>query len=132
MGNKHYVVCDNKCLVPAYSKEEIDGMIAIGSYTGNSSESQTINLGFKPRAVIISATKKNYVYDYRTQSSDNEGLITSEGFLVSYDNKGTGYSATNTLTDTGFVVNKPKNGTKTTDACGLNIANQKYSYIAFR
>lgn len=107
-------------------------MIKIGNYTGNSSESQTIDVGFKPTAVVVSAIKKDYVYDYRVQSLDNNGLITADGFNIGYETTGGWYSATNVLTDTGFTVNKPKKGTEKTDVCGLNISNQKYSYIAFR
>ena len=108
-------------------------MIKMGEYTGNSVESQTIELGFKPSAVYVSSTLKRYFEDGDGASRDDSGLITSDGLSVTYTYAGGSYSGNNTLTDTGFVVNKLKSSSgKLNEYYGLNETNRKYHYIAFR
>lgn len=127
----------NKALFDSIAVDIAEQTI-FGTYTGNSSESQNIELGFKPSLVIISAIAKGYVYSSGCLSRDNFGIIGPDGFEESY-NAGNSvyYSAEkHVLTDTGFTVNKLKRTydgeIQYSDACGLNMNGQVYNYIAFK
>lgn len=112
-------------------------MIKIGFYTGNSTESQTVEVGFKPSAVIICTTSKIYRGD-GSSPQENIGIIAENGLKETY--KGTNLvtytGQENILTDNGFTVHKLK---RTYDgeiqynsSMGFNIKGTIYTYIAFR
>lgn len=108
-----------------------DSFIKIGSYTGNTSLEQSINVGFKPSAVIVCETSTGYKASSNANKIDF-ALITKEGFNFSVSDY-YGYSYNNVLTDNGFKVGKPhRSNMDTYESAGLNRNGKKYVYVAFR
>ena len=86
-----------------------------GSYTGNGSSSyRTINLGFRPSAVLIGCSKATGV--------GNDPVFFSSGNVE-------GLYEEFRITDNGFEV---KDGVATSSNYWLNTNGQVYDYIVFR
>ena len=91
-----------------------------GSYTGNGG-TQTVDLGFKPRFLVISRgfDKGDYSADYALFSGTPEQIDSWMAKVVS-------------ITDTGFTVKMAAYNTSTCPQLWLNTSGRTYSYIAFR
>lgn len=91
-----------------------------GSYTGNGG-TQTVDLGFKPRFLVISRgfDKGDYSADYALFASTPEQIDSWMAKVVS-------------ITDTGFTVKMATYNTSTCPQLWLNTSGKTYSYIAFR
>ena len=91
-----------------------------GSYTGNGG-TQTVDLGFKPRFLVISRgfDKGNYSADYALFAGTPEQIDSWMAKVVS-------------ITDTGFTVKMATYNTSTCPQLWLNTSGKTYSYIAFR
>lgn len=91
-----------------------------GSYTGNGG-TQTVDLGFKPRFLVISRgfDKGDYSADYALFAGTPEQIDSWMAKVVS-------------ITDTGFTVKMAAYNTSTCPQLWLNTGGKTYSYIAFR
>ncbi len=91
-----------------------------GSYTGNGG-TQTVDLGFKPRFLVISRgfDKGDYSADYALFAGTPEQIDSWMAKVVS-------------ITDTGFTVKMAAYNTSTCPQLWLNTSGRTYSYIAFR
>lgn len=91
-----------------------------GSYTGNGG-TQTVDLGFKPRFLVISRgfDKGDYSADYTLFAGTPEQIDSWMAKVVS-------------ITDTGFTVKMATYNTSTCPQLWLNTSGKTYSYIAFR
>lgn len=91
-----------------------------GSYTGNGG-TQTVDLGFKPRFLVISRgfDKGDYSADYALFAGTPEQIDSWMAKVVS-------------ITDTGFTVKMATYNTSTCPQLWLNTSGRTYSYIAFR
>ena len=91
-----------------------------GSYTGNGG-TQTVDLGFKPRFLVISRgfDKGDYSADYALFAGTPEQIDSWMAKVVS-------------ITDTGFTVKMATYNTSTCPQLWLNTGGKTYSYIAFR
>ena len=91
-----------------------------GSYTGNGG-TQTVDLGFKPRFLVISRgfDKGDYSADYALFAGTPEQIASWMAKVVS-------------ITDTGFTVKMATYNTSTCPQLWLNTSGKTYSYIAFR
>lgn len=91
-----------------------------GSYTGNGG-TQTVDLGFKPRFLVISRgfDKGDYSADYALFAGTPEQIDSWMAKVVS-------------ITDTGFTVKMATYNTSTCPQLWLNTSGKTYSYIAFR
>ena len=94
-------------------KEASQPTYTVGNYTGNG-ESQTIELGFRPRFLIITA-----------QSSGNIGATAFLGYIAF--SAGTQASGVLSFGETGFTVTRMVQVYPAT-----NDSGKSYSYIAFR
>lgn len=98
----------------------INGGIVAGTYEGNytnSTQTQTINVGFKAKAIIILG--KNGVVGVGIDATNAIGIIINNtGYLVQ---RGDIYLLDIELTDSGFVLGRT-----------LNKNTEIYSYVAFR
>ena len=83
----------------------------IGSYTGNG-ETQTINLGFRPTALIVG---------YGGIITSNYNVFLTNGTVQPYEGE-------LTLTDSGFTVTAASDGR----TIQLNASGYVYDYIALR
>lgn len=86
-----------------------------GVYTGDGAESRTINLGFKPKAVLV-LYEGRVIWNY-----DVFGGLVFEGHPV----KSGTYTALEVASN-GFIVHTNGNG------CSTNDNNGEYHYIAFK
>lgn len=86
-----------------------------GVYTGDGAESRTINLGFKPKAVLV-LYEGRVIWNY-----DVYGGLVFEG----YPTKSGEYVALEVASN-GFIVHTNGNG------CSTNDNNREYHYIAFK
>lgn len=86
-----------------------------GVYTGDGAESRTINLGFKPKAVLV-LYEGRIIWNY-----DVFGGLVFEGHPV----KSGTYTALEVASN-GFIVYHNGNG------CNTNDSNTEYYYIAFK
>lgn len=91
-----------------------------GSYTGNGG-TQTVDLGFKPRFLVISRgfDKGDYSADYALFAGTPEQIDDWMAKVVS-------------ITNTGFTVKMAAYNTSTCPQLWLNTSGRTYSYIAFR
>lgn len=91
-----------------------------GSYTGNGG-TQTVDLGFKPRFLVISRgfDKGDYSADYALFAGTPEQIDSWMAKVVS-------------ITDTGFTVKMATYNTSTCPQLWLNTGGKTYSYIALR
>ena len=91
-----------------------------GSYTGNGG-TQTVDLGFKPRFLVISRgfDKGDYSAGYALFAGTPEQIDSWMAKVVS-------------ITDTGFTVKMATYNTSTCPQLWLNTSGKTYSYIAFR
>lgn len=91
-----------------------------GSYTGNGG-TQTVDLGFKPRFLVISRgfDKGDYSADYALFAGTPEQIDSWMAKVVS-------------ITDTGFTVKMATYNTSTCPQLWLNTSGKTYSYLAFR
>ena len=91
-----------------------------GNYTGNGG-TQTVDLGFKPRFLVISRgfDKGDYSADYALFAGTPEQIDSWMAKVVS-------------ITDTGFTVKMATYNTSTCPQLWLNTSGKTYSYIAFR
>lgn len=94
--------------------EHIDNIFVIGQYTATGEE-QSIDVGFRPRFLIITGGQKSY-YD--------------KPYYYGYHAFTAGYEVTDSvvLTDNGFTVKV----TEINYYPKLDLAGRQYSYIAFR
>ena len=104
------------------------GKIVAGTYTGNGNESMTINLGFTPRAVIIT-----YGGAFDASSYGTYGIIRSGMAVTGYDYVSRTNHKIITLTTGGFCVyENMQNNPYNNNVYGYtNGSGEKYSYIAF-
>ena len=86
-----------------------------GVYTGDGTASRTINLGFKPKAVLV-LYEGRVIWNY-----DVYGGLVFEG----YPTKSGEYVALEVASN-GFIVHTNGNG------CSTNDNNGEYHYIAFK
>ncbi len=91
-----------------------------GSYTGNGG-TQTVDLGFKPRFLVISRgfDKGDYSADYALFAGTPEQIDSWMAKVVS-------------ITNRGFTVKMATYNTSTCPQLWLNTSGKTYSYIAFR
>lgn len=91
-----------------------------GSYTGNGG-TQTVDLGFKPRFLVISRgfDKGDYSADYALFAGTPEQIDSWMAKVVS-------------ITDTGFTVKMAAYNTSTCPQLWLNTSGKTYSYLALR
>lgn len=91
-----------------------------GSYTGNGG-TQTVDLGFKPRFLVISRgfDKGDYSADYALFAGTPEQIDSWMAKVVS-------------ITNRGFTVKMAAYNTSTCPQLWLNTSGRTYSYIAFR
>lgn len=91
-----------------------------GSYTGNGG-TQTVDLGFKPRFLVISRgfDKGDYSADYALFAGTPEQIDSWMAKVVS-------------ITDTGFTVKMATYNTSTCPQLWLNTGGKTYSYLALR
>ena len=91
-----------------------------GSYTGNGG-TQTVDLGFKPRFLVISRgfDKGDYSADYALFAGTPEQIDSWMAKVVS-------------ITDTGFTVKMATYNTSTCPQLWLNTSSKTYSYLALR
>ena len=91
-----------------------------GSYTGNGG-AQTVDLGFKPRFLVISRgfDKGDYSADYALFAGTPEQIDSWMAKVVS-------------ITDTGFTVKMATYNTSTCPQLWLNTGGKTYSYLALR
>ena len=91
-----------------------------GSYTGNGG-TQTVDLGFKPRVLVISRgfDKGDYSADYALFAGTPEQIDSWMAKVVS-------------ITDTGFTVKMATYNTSTCPQLWLNTSGKTYSYLALR
>lgn len=89
--------------------------IVAGVYTGDDALSRTINLGFKPKAVLV-LYEGRIIWNY-----DVYGGLAFEG----YPTKSGEYVALEVASN-GFIVHTNGNG------CNTNDSNTEYYYIAFK
>lgn len=91
-----------------------------GSYTGNGG-TQTVDLGFKPRFLVISRgfDKGDYSADYALFAGTPEQIDSWMAKVVS-------------ITDTGFTVKMATYNTSTCPQLWLNTSGRTYSYLALR
>ncbi len=89
--------------------------IIAGVYTGDDASSRTINLGFKPKAVLV-LYEGRIIWNY-----DVYGGLVFEGYPV----KSGEYVALEVASN-GFIVHTNKNG------CNTNDNDREYHYIAFK
>lgn len=93
--------------------------ITYGTYIGNQQSDQTINLGFKPQAVIV--TKAHY-YDTGQKFSNGNSM------LLYYAICGINNVHGNIdITNNGFRISRFQSRN-----IYLNLNNEEYTYIAFR
>lgn len=93
--------------------------IAYGSYRGNNQSSKTINLGFKPKAVILASTS----YYRPNQDFDNGNEMLFYYATCGIEN----VNGNIQITQNGFVVSRGM-----VNNIYLNLYNNEYGYIAFR
>ena len=91
-----------------------------GSYTGNGG-TQTVDLGFKPRFLVISRgfDKGDYSADYALFAGTPEQIDSWMAKVVC-------------ITDTGFTVKMATYNTSTCPQLWLNTSGKTYSYLALR
>ena len=91
-----------------------------GSYTGTGG-TQTVDLGFKPRFLVISRgfDKGDYSADYALFAGTPEQIDSWMAKVVS-------------ITDTGFTVKMATYNTSTCPQLWLNTSGKTYSYLALR
>ena len=89
-----------------------------GEYTGDGNSSQSINLGKKPKAVIIA--KGGFAMGYETNYQNINGGIIYDGHPLVFSTATLG-----TVTSTGFTVNNVDSDLT------LNANTETYRYIAF-
>lgn len=103
-------------------------MPAIGSYTGNgASNGQEIELGFKPKAVIIKNPNEVGVSGLGVSGRDIP-MIAFDGNPYKVMSSGNRYTLIS-VTDTGFSIGG--SGSSTYDAY-VNEKNKVFNYIAFK
>ena len=117
----------------AYCFHSVDGYQKLGSYTGNGTTGQTINVGFTPRFVMIKAYTNSSAYT-SWGMFDNQRLASSTDVNALWANQSAaeGYRGNGTSTDTylelEFITNT---GFRLTDASDeLNDPNNDYIYLA--
>ena len=111
---------DDSIHITAQDKQNWDNHIHSGFYIGNSQSSRSINLGFKPKFMLVFCT------DYPFATTDFTAK-TSKAFMAMANEN---YSSAGlTLTSSGFKLSKATVGAVTT---ALNEAAISYGYIAFR
>lgn len=89
--------------------------IYAGIYTGNDASSRTINLGFKPKAVLV-LYEGRVIWNYDVYGGlVFEGHPTKSGEYVALE-----------VASNGFIVHTNGNG------CSTNDNNREYHYIAFK
>lgn len=92
--------------------------ITYGTYVGNQKSDQTINLGFRPQAVIV--TKATY---YNTGQNFNSGKSMFLYYAICGINNVNGNIH---ITNNGFSISR-----FTSINIYLNLADEVYTYIAF-
>ena len=100
---------------------KIDSVVTVGSYTGNGAELSAgglhVELGFRPRFVVISKGLENYA-NVGTRSMVITEHMTDKALMFAQ------------LDDTGFTVGE--NSAGGTYALELNEAGIVYDFVAFR
>lgn len=131
-GRRYSLVYDGVQWIFDYNYEVLNGNIITGTYTGNSTSanaSQTIELGFDPKLLIVSNPERGYAMFVR-------------GSFVGGANSGSGGSSASELSyhsnygkishAVGFERFQAFNGSTVTDYIGFNYSGVTYRYWAFR
>ena len=100
------------------ANQKVDDLIVCGSYTGNGTTQRTINLGFKPRAVMLS-----YSGFFVLESNDN--LYFYGGFLTDDPSLTLTGNIPFNIVDSGFIV-------RFEDYARTNVNGNTYYYVAIR
>jgi hypothetical protein len=102
-------------------KDLIGNTIIAGAYTGDDSETRTINLGFRPKAVIVLVDGK-----YIVTSSNTRGGLAIDGYPVLGYKRNDAQHEVITIADTGFTLSAGDYYDE------VNKAGRVYHYVAFR
>ena len=103
----------------AATKKYVNELFVVGTYTGNTGTSQTITLGFTPRAVLI------FPRDILFSSGTYNGRSNEIGLATQDLPQTLSGAETIRITTGGFIVSKFDGG-------GANVTSAKYKYIALR
>ena len=106
--------------------------VVVGTYIGDGATTdRVIDIGFEPRAVIITTNSMIQAFDDRYENNDFPVIITSAGFTEGYDTNNYNYRGTHKLTSSGFMIAAmQKDATNDYNNSSFNINNHIYSYIA--
>lgn len=108
----------------AAQKQYLESPVVCGSYTGNGSTSNhDIDLGFKPKAVIIFRAGRHIV----SEPADGNAIYSFLGMCCS-----SGSIRGCNVLDNGFRVRTNSSNLVDGVNCDFNAADAKYVYIAFR
>lgn len=114
-------------MIPGVSKEEFENssFIVAGEYTGDGEDSQYIDIGKKPKAVII---MQGGCVTYYQEGNDiaMQGGMVIDGMPLIYNGQNLVMA---TITNTGFTVNHYSRSVTFNDI-SLNADGSKYKYIA--
>ncbi len=94
--------------------------IIVGKYAGDGKNSQSINLGFQPKALLVCRSD-----GWFSSASYSYGGIVAPGMDTTYNSR-----VSLTITSTGFNANNVSGGTGW--GAYLNDNSQTYHYIAFK
>ncbi len=101
----------------------IHDLVVTGSYTGDGTDSQTIALGFRPRAVLVRAVNGAASDNYRTYSAlavTGQNAVNNEGTTILALTAGGFQACYSARESSGFLAPR------------LNNKGQKYAYVAVR
>lgn len=99
------------------------GLIVTGSYTGDGADSQTITLGFRPRAVLVRAANGAASDNYRTYSAlavTGRNAVNNEGTTILALAAGGFQACYSAREGSGFLAPR------------VNSKGQVYAYVAVR
>ena len=131
-GRRYSLVYDGVQWKFDYNYEVLNGNIITGTYTGNSTSanaSQTIELGFDPKLLIVSNPERGYAMFVRGSfvGGANSGSGGSSASELSYHSNYGKISHT-----VGFESFQAFNGSTVNDYIGFNYSGVTYRYWAFR
>ncbi|RPF42273.1 hypothetical protein EDD70_2614 [Hydrogenoanaerobacterium saccharovorans] len=100
-----------------------NGVFIVGSYIGNSTFNRTVELGFKPRIIIL------FTAD-RTLNEYKQTFDTNNVYAAFYTPLGASLGIS--VTNTGFTVQNHGNNITGGSTCALNQNNKTYVYLVLR
>lgn len=105
--------------------------VVVGTYVGDGATTdRVIDIGYEPRAVIISSNELVQEYDNDYYNRCFPIIITSVGFTEGYDTNNYNFRGTHKLTSSGFVLASIARNSENKSASSFNSNNHIYSYIA--